>query len=165
VLPRSKGMLLGRYAELIYGVTRIVTGMMYWMHGTTKLLGFPPGARGAGRSVELFSLLGAAGSIESIGGLLIMMGLLTRWSAFISSGEMATAYFLAQFPFAVLPIYRPPGILGESAVFNCFFFLYVAAKGPGSLSLDGWLARRHRPTEPAQGNARTAPTVVRSPTD
>ena len=121
-MPAVKNFL-GRHSELIYAVTRVVVAMMYWMHGTIKILGFPPGARGGGGSVELLSLIGAAGVIETVGGLLIMIGLGTRWAAFICSGEMAAAYFIAQFPFAILPIYRPPGILGESAVFNCLFFL------------------------------------------
>jgi putative oxidoreductase len=119
---------------------------MFWMHGTTKLFSFPPGARGTGRELEMFSLLWTAGWIESIGGILITIGLFTRWTAFICSGEMAGAYFIRQLPFAVLPIYPPPGILGESAVFNCWFFLYVAAKGPGPFSVDRWLERRRSRT-------------------
>jgi putative oxidoreductase len=135
--------LLGRHAELIYGVTRIVVGMMYWMHGTTKLFFWPPGARGGGQ-LEPLSLLWTAGVIETVGGLLIMVGLFGSWAAFICSGQMAAAYFLRQFPFAVLPIYQPPGILGESTVFNAFFFLYVAAKGSGPLSIDAWRRGRRR---------------------
>jgi putative oxidoreductase len=134
--------LLGKYADLIYAVTRIVVGMMFWMHGTTKLFGWPPGARGGARSLEMFSLLWTAGWIETVLGFLIMVGLGTRWAAFLCSGEMAVAYFLRQAPFAILPIYPAPGILAESAVFNAFFFLYVAAKGPGPLSVDRLLGRR-----------------------
>jgi putative oxidoreductase len=132
---------LGKYSELIYAVTRIVVGMMYWMHGTTKLFGWPPGARG-GRDLEPFTLLWSAGVIETVGGFMIMTGLFASWAAFVCSGQMAAAYFMRQYPHAVLPIYPPPGILGESTVFNCFFFLYVAAKGSGMLSLDSLLARR-----------------------
>ena len=131
---------LGRYAELIYAVTRIAVGLMYWLHGTTKLFNLPPGARPG--TVELTSLLGVAGVIETTLGFLIMIGLWGSWAAFICSGQMAAAYFLRQFPFAVLPIYQPPGILGESTVFNALFFLYVAAKGSGMLSVDDWLRRR-----------------------
>ncbi len=133
--------LLGPYADLIYAVTRIVVGFMYWLHGTTKLFDWPDGARARG-AVELFSLLGVSGVIETVLGFFIMIGLFTRVSGFIASGNMAAAYFLRQFPFAVLPIYQPPGILGESAIFNCFFFLYVAAKGAGPLSVDAALKRR-----------------------
>ncbi len=131
---------LNRYSELIYATTRIVVGMMYWMHGTTKLFGWPPGARGGG-PVEPLSLLGVSGVIETIGGFMIMTGLYASSAAFICSGHMAAAYFLRQYPFAILPIYRPPIILGESAIFNCFFFLYVASRGSGMLSLDRVVAR------------------------
>jgi putative oxidoreductase len=133
---------LGPYADLIYGVTRIVVGMMYWMHGTTKLFQWPPGARGGG-ALEPFSLLWTAGVIETIGGFMIMTGIYASWAAFVCSGQMAAAYFLRQFPYAILPIYPPPGILGESTIFNSFFFLYVAARGSGPLSLDRlWRGRR-----------------------
>jgi len=133
--------LLGPYADLIYAVTRIIVAWMYWLHGTTKLFDWPDGARERG-AVELFSLLGVAGVIETVFGFLIMIGLFTRVSAFICSGQMAAAYFLRQYPFAVSPIFQPPGILGESTIFNCFFFLYVAAKGAGPLSVDAALKRR-----------------------
>ena len=136
--------LLAPYADWIFSITRIVVGMMFWMHGTTKLFGFPPGARGGARSLEVFSLLWTGGAIETVGGLLIMLGFCTRWAAFICSGEMAAAYFMARFPYAVLPIYPRPGILPESSVFNSFFFLYVAARGAGPLSIDHWIARWRR---------------------
>jgi putative oxidoreductase len=127
--------LLIRFAEPFYAVTRIVVGFMYWLHGTTKWFDWPPGARPRG-AVEMASLLGVSAVLETVLGTLIIIGLWTRWSAFIASGHMASAYFLRQFPFAILPIYQPPGILGESAIFNCFFFLYVAAKGAGIWSVD-----------------------------
>jgi len=138
--------VLRKYAEWIYAVTRIVVAMMFWMHGTTKLFGFPPGARGGARSLEMFSMIWTAGIIETIGGFLVMVGFGTTWAAFLCSGEMAAAYFIAQLPFAILPIYPRPGILAESAVFNAFFFLYVASRGAGPLSVDHALARRHRKT-------------------
>jgi putative oxidoreductase len=131
---------LGRYAPHLYGVLRIIAGMMYWMHGTQKLLAWPIGAGGrVGETVPLMSMLGAAGVIEVVGGFMIMTGLYASWAGFICSGEMAFAYFLRQLPIAILPIFARPGILGESAIFNCFFFLYVAAKGSGMLSLDNVL--------------------------
>ena len=145
--------LLGRYAEPIYAITRIVVGMMYWMHGTTKWFDWPPGARPRG-AVELASLIGVSAVIETICGTLIIIGLWTRWAAFIASGNMAAAYFLRQMPFAILPIYQPPGILGESAIFNCFFFLYVAAKGAGIWSVDHLLAKKGG--APTGGAAATA---------
>ena len=127
--------LLTRFAEPFYAVTRIVVGLMYWLHGTTKWFDWPPGARPRG-AVEMASLLGVSAVLETVLGTLIIIGLWTRWAAFIASGHMAAAYFMRQFPFAILPIYQPPGILGESAIFNCFFFLYVAAKGAGIWSVD-----------------------------
>jgi len=102
---------LGGYAGVIFASLRILTGMMYWMHGTSKVLGFPPGAR-SGALQDLTSLLGVAGLLEVVLGACIILGLKASYAAFIASGEMAAAYFMTQFPFAVLPIYQPRGILG-----------------------------------------------------
>ena len=138
--------LLGRYSALIYAVTRILVGMMYWMHGTTKIFAWPTGSR---RPItDLTSMIGVAGMLEVILGALIIVGFLGGYAAFIASGEMAAAYFMAQYPFAILPIRPAPGILAESAVFNCFFFLYVASKGSGILSVDNFLRRRRAMTAP-----------------
>jgi hypothetical protein len=71
-----------------------------------------------------------------------VIGFLGSYAAFIASGEMAAAYFLAQFPYAVPPIHPAPGILAESAAFNSFFFLYIASRGSGILSVDDILRRR-----------------------
>ena len=81
---------------------------------------------------------------EIVGGFMIMTGLFASWAAFICSGEMAVAFFMMQYPISLLPIIAKPGILGESAAFNCFFFLYVAATGSGPLSLDSLLFQRAR---------------------
>lgn len=75
---------------------------------------------------------GRVGPRVPLSGFMIMTGLYVRWAGFICSGEMAFAYFIRQFPFAVLPIVVRPGIVAESAIFNCFFFLYVTASGSGS---------------------------------
>ena len=91
---------------------------------------------------DLTSMIGVAGMLEVVLGALIIVGFLGSYAAFIASGEMAAAYFMAQFPFAILPISPAPGIVAESAVFNCFFFLYVASKGSGILSVDNFLQRR-----------------------
>jgi putative oxidoreductase len=128
---------LGPYAERIYAVMRFIVGMMYWMHGTTKLFNWPVDAR-VGPPLDWLSLLGIAGVIESTLGFLVMIGLFGSWAAFICSGQMAAAYLLRQYPFAILPIYAPAGILGESTVFNALFFLYVASKGSGPYSVDRW---------------------------
>jgi putative oxidoreductase len=116
---------------------------MYWMHGTQKLFAWPIGVGGQpGATQPLMSMLGAAGVVETVGGFLIMTGLFGSWAGFVCSGEMAFAYFIRQFPYAIVPIFPRPGILPESAIFNCFFFLYVASRGSGMLSLDRLLGRR-----------------------
>jgi putative oxidoreductase len=120
---------LGRYSEQLYALLRIVAGWCFFIHGTAKLFGWP----GERPPVEIMSLMGLAGIIEIVAGLLILLGLFASVAAFIASGEMAAAYFMAHasegtplFPFL-------NG--GEAAVLFCFFFLYVAAKGAGSWSL------------------------------
>ena len=85
-----------------------------------------------GRAVELLSLRGAAAIIESIGGGLIMGGLLTVPTAFIASGEMAVAYFIQHQPRGGWPIHND----GELAALYCFIFLLIASRGPGRFSLD-----------------------------
>jgi putative oxidoreductase len=90
-----------------------------------------------GSQVDLMTLGGLAGIIETVGGSMIMVGLLTSPVAFICSGEMAFAYFMAHHPRSVWPIQNG----GEPAVLFCFGFLYMAARGSGPLSLDA-VARR-----------------------
>ena len=84
--------------------------------------------------VHLGSLTGMAGVMEIVGGLLLLIGLFTRLTAFILSGEMAVAYFVAHAPHNFLPVLNG----GELAVEWCFVFLYVAAAGPGAWSVDSW---------------------------
>ena len=98
------------------------------MHGLQKLFGMFDGT-----VVPLGSLLGVAAMVELIGGILIIVGLFTRLAAFIASGQMATAYFIAHLPQAFWPVQNG----GESAVLFCFAFLYIAVRGAGSLSVDG----------------------------
>lgn len=114
----------------ILGILRIVIGFLYLQHGTAKLFGVPHIAMFDG--IELFSLLGFAGVLEFIGGLLILVGLFTRPTAFILSGEMAVAYFMAHAPNGFLPILNQ----GELAVVYCFAFLYFAVAGAGAFSVD-----------------------------
>jgi putative oxidoreductase len=123
---------LGRYSEVIYAVLRVVAGLMFAVHGAQKILG----AFG-GQKVPLASLMGLAGVIELVGGVLIAIGLLTSWAAFLASGEMAVAYFMAHAPQGPLP----PLNKGEPAVLYCFLFLYMAARGGGRYSLDATLRR------------------------
>lgn len=120
---------LGNYAPHLYALLRIVAGLLFAMHGTQKLFGWP----GDGNTVEIASLMGVAGIIELVGGLMIAFGFLTSWAAFIASGEMAVAYFMAHAPQAPWPIQNQ----GEPAVLFCFLFLYMAARGSGIWSIDG----------------------------
>ena len=128
--------MLTAWSPRLLSVLRIVAAFLYLLHGTQKLFGVPPSASGA--TVELASRLGAAGIIETIGGLLILLGLFTRPAAFICSGEMAFAYFLAHAPRGPLPNMNG----GELPVLYCFIFLYLAAAGGGAWSLD---AARNKP--------------------
>jgi putative oxidoreductase len=115
-----------RYAEVLYGVLRIVAGLLFAQHGAQKLFG----AFG-GEQVELATLMGLAGVIEFFGGLLIAAGIFTRWAAFIASGQMAAAYFMAHAQQGFYPIVNG----GELAALYCFLFLYIAARGGGRLAL------------------------------
>ncbi|WP_162426007.1 DoxX family protein [Pontibacter pudoricolor] len=127
--------VLGNYSPHLYAVLRIVAGLLFAMHGTQKLFGWP----GGGDTVELASLMGLAGIIEFVGGLMIAFGLFASWAAFVASGEMAVAYFIMHAPHGAWPILNK----GELAVLYCFLFLYMAARGSGIWSID---AARHRGT-------------------
>jgi putative oxidoreductase len=121
---------LGRYSTYIYALLRIVVGFLFMWHGTQKLLGFPASQGGAG---ALTAQVAISGAIELIGGFLIMIGLFTSIAAFIASGLMAVAYFIAHFSFgAFLPIVNR----GELAVLYCFVFLYITSRGSGVWSVE-----------------------------
>lgn len=117
---------LGKYSDLLYGVLRIVAGLLFACHGAQKLLGMF-----GGQQQELASLMGLAGVIELVGGLLVFLGIFTSWVAFINAGEMAVAYFMAHAPGGFWPIQNQ----GELAVLYCFVFLYIASRGGGKLAL------------------------------
>ena len=118
--------VLGSHADRIYAIFRIVVGFLFACHGAQKLFG----AFG-GQPVQIASLMGLAGIIEFFGGVLVMIGLFTSWAAFIASGMMAVAYFMAHFPGGFWPIENK----GEPAVLYCFAFLYIAARGAGPWSV------------------------------
>ena len=119
---------------LTHTLLRIVTGLMFWQHGAQKLFGWIDG-----RQVQdLTSLMGLAGVLEFFGGLLIIVGLFTRPVAFILSGEMAFAYFMAHAPRGLWPIQNR----GEVVVLFSFLYLFFAAHGAGPYSLDGLFRRR-----------------------
>ena len=114
----------------LLSLLRIVTALLLLQHGTAKLFGFPHVAMFDG--LKLFSLAGVAGILEFFGGVLLLLGLFTRPVAFILSGEMAAAYFIAHAQKGFFPILNG----GELAVLYCFVFLYLAAAGGGPFSLD-----------------------------
>ena len=118
------------WTSRILSVLRIVAGFLFMTHGSAKILHIPgvPNFE----HVTLFSLIGVAGLLELVGGALVMIGLFTRPAAFVVSGEMAFAYFMAHAPHAFLPLLNH----GESAVLYSFLFLYVAFAGPGPWSID-----------------------------
>jgi putative oxidoreductase len=126
------GRLSGTVAPYIYGLMRIIVGLLFACQGAQKLFGFFGGVgEEPGATVQLISLMGLAGVIELVGGLLIAIGLLTRLAAFIASGQMAAAYFMAHAPRGTWPIENG----GELSVVYCFLFLYIAARGTGKLGL------------------------------
>ena len=112
----------------ILGLLRIVTALLLLQHGTAKLLGFPHVAMFD--NLQLLSLLGFAGILEFTGGILLLLGLYTRPVAFILSGEMAFAYFLAHAQKSAFPILNN----GELAALYCFVLLYLAVAGGGAWS-------------------------------
>ena len=111
-----------------YALLRIVTGLLFLWHGSGKLFDFPT-APSAG--APLF-VIWIAGPIELLGGILVMVGLFTRWAAFLCSGLMAAAYWMAHASKAFFPIENG----GEMAILYCFVFLFISAMGPGIWSLD-----------------------------
>ena len=117
------------YEGHTYALLRIVTGFLFMHHGTQKVFGFP-GEIPAGAPPFI---VWTAGPLELGCGLLVMVGLFTRWAAFIASGLMAFAYWLAHGTQALLPIINQ----GELAVLYCFVFLYISARGGGLWSFDG----------------------------
>ena len=122
-------LILGRFSSYIYSILRIIAGLMFACHGTSKIFGFP----GTNPPLpHVISLPLASGIIELVCGLLIAIGLLTSIAAFIASGEMAVAYFLMHAKSSFWPLLNR----GELAVVYCFLFLYIAASGPGIWSVD-----------------------------
>ena len=110
-----------------YAVLRIVAGLLFLWHGTQKLFGFPKEVPDAPAFI-----LYVAGPIELVGGVLVMIGLFTRWSAFLCSGLMAAAYWIAHGTKHLFPMLNG----GELAILYCFVFLFIAAKGAGIWSVD-----------------------------
>lgn len=120
---------LRAYEPQTYALLRMVSGFLFLWHGMQKVFGFPgPVPAGAPPFI-----IWTAGPIELVCGALVMIGLLTRGAAFLASGLMAFAYWMAHGTKALLPVQNQ----GELAALYCFVFLYIAARGPGIWSADG----------------------------
>jgi putative oxidoreductase len=119
---------MDRLAPQIWALFRIVTGLLFLWHGASKLFGFPQPAPEAPAFI-----LYVAGPIELFGGILVMIGLFTRPAAFLCSGLMASAYWMAHGTNGLFPMLNG----GEKAVLYCFAFLCISARGAGIWSVDG----------------------------
>ena len=122
------------YNSECYALMRIIVGFLFLWHGAQKLFGIPSAMPGG---VPPF-ITYIAGPIELIGGTLVMIGLFTHWAAFITSGQMAIAYWTAHGTKALLPIQN----MGELAVLYCFVFLFISTQGGGIWSVDALRKRR-----------------------
>lgn len=134
---------LSKYSGYAYAIMRIIVGLLFASHGAQKLFGM------FGGKGNPEGLMMVAGIIELAGGILIALGLFTRPAAFISSGTMAVAYFMAHAPHGWHPVMNK----GEVAVVYCFLFLYMFFRGAGPLSVDGLIG----------GRSQTAPDEVGGP--
>ena len=133
--------VLASFAPYAYAIMRIVVGLLFFCHGAQKVFGWFGGMDG--QPAPLTSLFGVAGIIELVLGFLITIGFLTSYAAFIASGQMAVAYFMAHYPKSFWPLENQ----GEPAVLFCFVFLYIATQGAGIWSVDGdSISRRRRQT-------------------
>lgn len=121
-------MKLDGLAPRMLSVLRIVAALLFFLHGTQKLIGFPP----ATFSPPFFSMYGAAALLEIAGGALLFVGFYTRAVAFVLSGQMAFAYFLSHAPQS----FWPTSNNGDASILYSFLFLYFVFAGPGPWSLD-----------------------------
>jgi putative oxidoreductase len=129
-----------KWSPQLLSIFRIIAAFLFMQHGAQKLLSFPAAPQS---EPALLSLIGLAGILELIGGLLLLLGLFTRPVAFVLSGEMAVAYFMAHAQRGFWPLLNG----GELAVLYCFAFLYLAAAGGGAWSIDQvWRGRATSPT-------------------
>lgn len=124
---------LNAFAPRMLSVLRIVSALIFFAHGTQKLLGFPA----SDMNPAMLSLPWIAGLLELVGGGLLILGLFTRPVAFVLSGEMAVAYWMAHAPQSPFPALNG----GDAAILYCFVFLYLVFAGPGPWSLDAMRGR------------------------
>ena len=128
-------MLEGRYAPQALSLLRIVAALIFLLHGSSKILGFPATEMGA---PPVGSLFWVGGLLELVGGLLLLIGLFSRPVAFVLSGEMAVAYWMVHAPQSTFPMING----GDAAILYCFVFLLIAAAGPGPWSVDASMRRK-----------------------
>ncbi len=147
-MGRIRGMIPDRYAPVTYALFRIVFGFVFFVFGLQKMFGMF-----GGQQAQLMTLQGAAGVVETVCGLLIMIGLFTSIAAFLASGEMAIAYFYVHvWQLGVPPMGPglPTGLIfphtnrGVDAMLFCFAFLYIATRGAGIWSVDSMMGRGKR---------------------
>lgn len=119
---------LSTYAPQMLGVLRIVSALIFFAHGTQKLLGFPA----SDMDPAVMSLSWIAGVMELVGGAMLILGFMTRPTAFLLSGLMAAAYWMAHAPRSPFPALNG----GDAAILYCFVFLYLVFAGPGAFSID-----------------------------
>ncbi|WCR10233.1 DoxX family protein [Paracoccus stylophorae] len=124
------------WAPRMLSVLRIMAALIFFAHGTDKILGFPD----TGGTPPAWSLGWIAGIIELFGGALLIVGLFTRPVAFLTSGMAAAAYFIGHAPESFYPVINR----GDAAILYCFVFLYLVFAGPGPWSLDALRAERSR---------------------
>jgi len=132
----------GRWAGEALSLLRIVAALLFLLHGTSKLFGFPPFPMDL---PQPGTLLWIAAVLELVGGLLLLFGLLSRPVAFVLSGEMAVAYWMIHAPQSTFPSVNQ----GEPSIQFCFVFLLIAAAGPGPWSIDATRKRQVVITEDA----------------
>ena len=156
------------WTSRMLSVFRIVAGLMFFSNGTMKVLGYPPSPV-ALPPFDPASLLGIAGTLEMVGGVALILGLMTRPVAFVLAGEMAVAYFYRHFPLSPFPTVNN----GQPAVLYCFFFLYLTFAGAGVWSIDALMVRgkmqrrmrelHHAPRMEAEARRKlhTRPMLVR----
>jgi putative oxidoreductase len=138
-----KGPINERHLPAVLTALRIAAGVTYFSHGAQKILGWFGGMGPSGGTVELMSRFGAAGTIELVAGACLIIGLGTRWAAFLASGEMAAAYFWIHA--------AGSGSIwwwsnrGELALLYSFIWLVFAVRGAGPCSVDAWRAARRAP--------------------
>lgn len=129
---------LTRFQPMLLSILRIASAYMFMLHGTAKLFALPHIERFD--NLQIFSIYGLAGILETFGGLLLLLGLFTRPVAFVLSGMMAVAYFMAHTdPNVFLPLLNG----GEAAALFSFIFIYIAAAGGGAWALDNKFSKNH----------------------